>query len=186
MRSVKKCGFSHGPFVYAPQMRFAPQETRTYLVTAVTAGRRSLFQVSATAQLLQHTILDYRSQGKSLLHAFVIMPGRFHALTTPAPDVSLEKAMQFRRSRIYFAVMHGRRPPGKDVNRAFLPPLNPKSLSPIFIADNIDPAAHNVYMPVLSQIEHPRPTLSRSGKEAEKKRNAPTPPPLLLQPHEVK
>jgi putative transposase len=42
-------------------MRFAPQETRTYMVTAVTAERRSLFQVTATAGLLQRTILDYRS-----------------------------------------------------------------------------------------------------------------------------
>jgi hypothetical protein len=33
----KKSGFSHGPFVYAAEMRLAPQETRTYLVTA--AGR---------------------------------------------------------------------------------------------------------------------------------------------------
>ncbi len=76
-------------------MRLAPQETRTYFVTAVTANRRRLFQVSATAELLQLTILDYRSQGKFLLHAFVIMRDHFHALLTPAPDVSLEKAMQF-------------------------------------------------------------------------------------------
>jgi putative transposase len=76
-------------------MRRAPQETRTYLVTAVTAQRRSLFQVTATAELLQQTIFDYRSQGKFLLHAFAIMPDHFHALITPAPDVSLEKAVQF-------------------------------------------------------------------------------------------
>jgi putative transposase len=76
-------------------MRLAPQETRTYLVTAVTAERRSLFQVTATAELLERTILDYHGQGKFLLHAFVIMPDHFHALITPAADVSLEKAMQF-------------------------------------------------------------------------------------------
>jgi putative transposase len=83
-------------------MRFAPQETRTYLVTAVTAERRSLFQVTATAELLERTILDYRSQGKFLLHAFVIMPDHFHALITPAPDVSLEKAMQFIKGGFSF------------------------------------------------------------------------------------
>ena len=76
-------------------MRLAPQETRTYLVTAVTAQRRRLFQVTATAELLERTIFDYHSQGKFLLHAFVIMPDHFHAMITPAPDVSLEKAMQF-------------------------------------------------------------------------------------------
>ena len=83
-------------------MRFAPQETRTYLVTAVTAQRRSIFQVVATAELLQQTILDYRDQGKFLLHAFVLMPDHFHALITPAPDVSLEKAVQFIKGGFSF------------------------------------------------------------------------------------
>ncbi|MGB6692158.1 MAG: transposase [Terracidiphilus sp.] len=83
-------------------MRFAPQETRTYLVTAVTAERRRLFQVTATAELLERTILDYRSQGRFLLHAFVVMTDHFHALITPAPDVSLEKAMQFIKGGFSF------------------------------------------------------------------------------------
>ena len=83
-------------------MRLAPQETRTYLVTTVTAERRSLFQVTATAELLEQTILDYRSHGKFLLHAFVIMPDHFHALITPASDVSLEKAMQFIKGGFSF------------------------------------------------------------------------------------
>jgi putative transposase len=99
---LQKSGFSHGPFVYAAAMRFAPQETRTYFVTAVTVERRSLFQVTATAELLQQTILDYRSQGKFLLHALVIMPDHFHALITPAPDVSLEKAVQFVKGGFSF------------------------------------------------------------------------------------
>jgi putative transposase len=64
-------------------MRFAPQETRTYLVTAVTAERRSLFQVTSTAELFVQCLLDYRRQGKFLLHAYVIMPEHFHALITP-------------------------------------------------------------------------------------------------------
>ena len=83
-------------------MRLAPQETRTYFVTAVTAQRRSLFQVTANAELLQRTILEYRSQGRFLLHAFVIMPEHFHALITPAPEVSLEKAMQFIKGGFSF------------------------------------------------------------------------------------
>jgi putative transposase len=71
-------------------------------VTAVTAQRRRLFQVTATAELLEQTILDYRNQGRFLLHAFVIMPDHFHALITPAPDVSLEKAMQFIKGGFSF------------------------------------------------------------------------------------
>ena len=96
------CGFSHGYFRYAADMRLAPQEIRTYPVTTVTAERRSLFQVTATAELLLQTVLDYRSQRKFLLHAFVIMPDHFHALITPAPDVSLEKAMQFIKGGFSF------------------------------------------------------------------------------------
>jgi putative transposase len=83
-------------------MRLAPQETRTYLVTAVTAERRSLLQVTATAELFERILLDYRSQGKFLLHAFVIMPEHFHAVITPAADVSLEKAMQFIKGGFSF------------------------------------------------------------------------------------
>jgi REP-associated tyrosine transposase len=71
-------------------------------VTAVTAQRRSLFQVTANAELLQRTILAYRSQGRFLLHAFVIMPEHFHALITPAPEVSLEKAMQLIKGGFSF------------------------------------------------------------------------------------
>jgi putative transposase len=102
MQAQNRNGFSHGPFVYAFEVRIAPQETRTYMVRAVTAGRRSFLQVTATAELLEQTILDYRSQGKFLLHAFVIMPDHLHALITPAPDVSLEKAMQFIKGGFSF------------------------------------------------------------------------------------
>jgi putative transposase len=83
-------------------MRIAPQETRTYLVTTVTAQRRRLFQVTANAELLQKTFFDYREQGRFLLHAFVIMPDHFHALITPATDVSLEKAMQLIKGGFSF------------------------------------------------------------------------------------
>ena len=80
----KRRGFSHRSFVHDSGMRLAPQETRTYLVTALTAQRRRLFQVTATAKLLEQTIRDYHSRGKFLLHAFVIMPDHFHALIAPA------------------------------------------------------------------------------------------------------
>jgi putative transposase len=83
-------------------MRLAPQETRTYLVTAVAAQRHSIFQVTSTAELFLQSVMDYRAQGKFLLHAYVIMPDHFHALITPAADVSLEKAMQFIKGGFSF------------------------------------------------------------------------------------
>jgi putative transposase len=78
---------------YIAAMHFAPQETRTYMVTTVTAQRWRLFQVTATAELLERTILDYRNQGRFLLQAYVIMPDHLHVLITPAPDISLEKRL---------------------------------------------------------------------------------------------
>jgi putative transposase len=79
-----------------------PQELRTYFVTAVTANRRRLFQVEANADLLLNTLGGYRDQCRYHLHAFVIMPDHFHAILTPAPEVSLEKAMQFIKGGLSF------------------------------------------------------------------------------------
>jgi len=84
------------------EMPLAPQEIRTYLITAVTAQRRRLFQVTANAELFQQTILDYRDQKKYFVHAFVVMPDHFHALMTPFPEVSLEKALQFIKGGFSF------------------------------------------------------------------------------------
>ena len=80
----------------------APQELRTYFVTAVTANRRRLFQVEANADLLLKTLADYRDQGRYQLHGFVIMPDHFHAILTPAPEASLEKAMQYIKGGFSF------------------------------------------------------------------------------------
>lgn len=95
-------GFSRGPLQYHSDVRLAPQETRTYFVTAVTAQRRKLFQVTHNAELLLETIRHYRGQGRFLLHAYVIMPDHLHVLLTPAPDVSLEKAAQFIKGGFSF------------------------------------------------------------------------------------
>jgi putative transposase len=40
-------------------------------------------------------LLDYRGQGKFLLHEFVVMPDHVHVLLTPAREISLERAVQF-------------------------------------------------------------------------------------------
>ena len=83
-------------------MKLAPQEVRTYFVTAVTANRRRLFQVDSAANLLLDVLLHYRVQNRYALHAFVIMPDHIHLLLTPAPDVSLEKAVQFIKGNFSF------------------------------------------------------------------------------------
>ena len=83
-------------------MILAPQEIRTYFVSAVTANRRRLFQVDANAQLMLDVLEHYRRQGKFALHAFVVMPEHVHVLITPAADVSLEKAVQFIKGGFSF------------------------------------------------------------------------------------
>jgi REP-associated tyrosine transposase len=68
---------------------------RTFFVTTVTAQRRPIFRRETTAKLLIDTLMHYRDERKFLLHEFVIMPDHVHALLTPAPEISLERAMQF-------------------------------------------------------------------------------------------
>jgi putative transposase len=80
----------------------APQELRTYFITAVTANRRRLFQLEQNATLFVNVLQEQRSKNRIQLHAFVIMPDHVHLLLTPAPDVSLEKAMQYIKGNFSF------------------------------------------------------------------------------------
>lgn len=68
---------------------------RIFFVTTVTAQRHPIFRRETTANLLLEILAHYRDQRKFLLHEFVIMPDHVPALLTPAPEVSLERAVQF-------------------------------------------------------------------------------------------
>jgi putative transposase len=81
---------------------YAPGMDRTFFITSVTAQRRAIFQRAAAADLLVDVLLRYREQGKYLLHDFVIMPDHFHALITPASEISLERAVQFIKGGFSF------------------------------------------------------------------------------------
>jgi putative transposase len=76
-------------------LKLAPQELRTFFVTFVTAGRRSIFQVEKNATLLIDVFASDRARGRYQLHAWVIMPDHLHLLLTPGWKTTLEKAMQF-------------------------------------------------------------------------------------------
>ena len=80
----------------------APQELRTYFITTVTANRRRLFQVEQNATLFVNILQEQRRKNRFELHAFVIMPDHVHLLLTPAPDISLEKAMQYIKGNFSF------------------------------------------------------------------------------------
>jgi putative transposase len=75
---------------------------RTFFVTTNTAGRRRLFQVAENAELLLRLLKEDRARGRYEVHAYVIMPDHFHLILTPAPEVPLEKAMQFIKGGFSF------------------------------------------------------------------------------------
>jgi len=68
---------------------------RVFFVTTITAQRLPIFRRETNAKLLIDILVHYRDQRKFLLHEFVVMPDHMHALITPAPEISLERAMQF-------------------------------------------------------------------------------------------
>jgi putative transposase len=83
-------------------MERAPQEIRTFFITTVTADRRRLFQTDANANLLLALMNDDRAKSRYQLHASVLMPDHLHLLITPAPDVSIEKAIQYIKGGFSF------------------------------------------------------------------------------------
>ena len=66
----------------------------TYFVTFSTWQGRRVFVVEPYVRLFLKTLYGYRRQGKFRLHAFVLMPEHVHLLLTPAPDITLERAIQ--------------------------------------------------------------------------------------------
>ncbi len=64
----------------------------TYFVTSATYQKMSLFQTERMGGLFLDVLGGYRTQGRYLLHEFVLMPDHFHLLLTP--NQTLEKAVQ--------------------------------------------------------------------------------------------
>jgi putative transposase len=76
----------------------------TYFVTFSTFQRRRFFVVESYARLFLKTLYGYCRQGRFQLHAFVLMPDHVHLLITPAPEVTLERAMQLIKGGYSHAV----------------------------------------------------------------------------------
>ncbi len=72
----------------------------TYFITACTFQKQQLLQSDRMAKLLLDVLLHYRSEGKYLLHEFVIMPDHFHLLITPTQ--TLERALQLIKGGFSF------------------------------------------------------------------------------------
>jgi putative transposase len=76
-------------------MSFAPQEARTFFTTSATWQRRPILQSHPLCDLLLDVIRENRAKKRFQIHEFVFMRDHLHLILTPAPLVSLEKAMQF-------------------------------------------------------------------------------------------
>jgi putative transposase len=85
-------------------MRYAPQEKRTFFVTSVAHFRDLLFRKESLARLLLDVLYENRKLGRFQLHEFVVMPDHFHLILTPAPDKSLEMALQYIKGGYSFRV----------------------------------------------------------------------------------
>jgi len=83
-------------------MHLAPQETRTYFITSTTWERRAILQSHQLCDLLLNVIRENRAKGRFQVHEFVFMRDHVHLLLTPAPSVSLEKAVQFIKGGFSF------------------------------------------------------------------------------------
>jgi putative transposase len=106
---------------------------RTFFITSVTAQRRALFRCTTVADLLVDVFFHYRDQRKYLLHHFVIMPDHFHALITPAPEISLEKALQFIKGGFSFRLKSS-------------PPVWQASFTNHRVRDDLDFERHREYI----------------------------------------
>jgi len=71
--------------------------TNTYFITARAFNGQALFQSERVATLLVETLLDYRKQGKFLVHEFVVMPNHLHVLLTTVEGITLERSVQFTK-----------------------------------------------------------------------------------------
>ena len=83
-------------------MKLAPQTIRTFFVTSVAWGRRSIFQTERMSRLFLDVLYDQRKKSRLELHEFVVMPDHFHLLITPAYEIPLEKAVQYLKGGFSF------------------------------------------------------------------------------------
>jgi putative transposase len=85
-------------------MLHAPQETRTFFTSSATWERRSILQSNRLCDLLLDILRENRAKQRFYVHEFVFMRNHIHLILTPAPLVSLEKAMQFIKGGFSYRV----------------------------------------------------------------------------------
>jgi putative transposase len=81
--------------VAKPPQDHSSVASNTYFVTSRAFKGQALFQSDRVASLLIETLLEYRRQGKFLVHEFVVMPNHLHVLLTTVEGITLEPSVQF-------------------------------------------------------------------------------------------
>ena len=80
----------------------------TFFATTDAWQKRSVFQVTETAEIVVRRILECRDRGAYLLHEFVLMPDHLHLLVTPSSEMSLEKVIQLIKGGSSFLINKSR------------------------------------------------------------------------------
>jgi putative transposase len=75
---------------------------RTFFAASSILGKRRLLQSTQSAELFISVLYHYRFEKKYKLHAFVVMPDRFHVLLTLDKAITIERAMQFIKGGFAF------------------------------------------------------------------------------------
>ena len=78
-----------------PPRDYSSVTTNTYFITSGAFNGQALFQSERVAKLLIDTLLEYRRQGKFLVHEFVVMPNHLHMLLTTVESITLGRSVQF-------------------------------------------------------------------------------------------
>jgi putative transposase len=73
---------------------------QTFFITANAYMKRNILQSVRMGELLIDVLYSYRTQGKFLLHDFVVMPDHLHAIISPS--VPIKKAGQFIKGGFSF------------------------------------------------------------------------------------
>ena len=118
-------------------MILAPQETRTFFSSSSTWERMSILESNALCDLLLDVIRENRSKQRLQVHEFVFMRDHLHLILTPAPLVSLEKAMQYIKGGFSYRAK-------KDMN--FNGEIWQKGYNEHRIRDAVDYAQHVHYL----------------------------------------
>jgi putative transposase len=89
--------------------------SRTFFVTSKTAPGKAVLRAERMALLMIDVLRSYVSEGKFVLHDFVVMPDHIHLQLSLDQMMSVEKAMQLVKRWFLVSCEEGIRLHGRDL-----------------------------------------------------------------------